>query len=422
MADPNRRRTLRRYLIGALVLVLLVGGGLTVHWLSHSGRPTPPYAGDRRLNEPTHGGLAGDQAFIGQVQAAWRRDLAPAGRGSSQDQLESGETVTGPVDVYWAGDTPAGPAAVVLQRATWLNPLNDRSPVVEIGLVATNPSTHRLALLAARVDVDSATSESTESFAFGPSDATVLTLAKSGFQVFSPYPAVNTATDYVDRAWQDLDYVDGVALFQVGAQGNGRSIVELSARPKADREYPAVEGGPVQDQPVLCDGWQPSSGPGSPDPRLHWPGLLVNASGSDMSGPAWSKVFDDALHDHDAGDLYTEHPSESYWQIVQPISDGITVVLGEELLGSTGRLFAVDVSPDGQRFIGITYCGTIKPDDPLPVRYLLPDARGWLLAAYGSVISTPSRSASDLLVVPQDTTSVTVTPKGGQPQTVALNP
>lgn len=448
----RRRLVRRRYRIGVVVLVVLaIGGGLTVlsdRWLpvvtgSHATQqPVKPPADDPRLHEATKGDLAHDQGFLGELRQVWQRDVH-----EPTDLIESvpsnAKVVCVPLDaptVYWAGNTPAGKAAVVLQRFAWQLAPDGTPPstVVEIGLIATSPNNGQLALQGQRTIGNPLKSQTSDSFAFGHDDATVLTMAESGFHVYSTAPVLDPRTGKVSRQWRNLPYVDGVAVFNVEGQdpySNGRTVVELSQRPDPGHPYPAKPGQAAAYLPMLADGWTSYSGPGSPDPRLNWQlstalnGAPKGAPGTDP--PSWSTVFDDALHDGGYSDLYVTHPSdvdlsgtgirtgESYWQIAYGLGNGRVLILGEELVGTEGQLYGVTVDEAGH-VLDVAYGGAILPGDDLPVRYELPEGHGILLAAYGSLISTPTKTDSDVLVVPNGTTQVTVTPNGGHPRTVQL--
>ncbi|HJP76007.1 MAG TPA: hypothetical protein VJ914_17190 [Pseudonocardiaceae bacterium] len=456
----RRRLVRRRYRISVVVLVLLaIGTGLTAlsdRWLpvvsgTHdSQKPATLPSDDPRLHEPTKGDLAKDQGFLDQVRATWQRDLAVP-----RDLIQSSRNGTGfefdPIGqprVYWAGNMPSGDptitpsakAAVVLQSFAWQLSAGGSPPstIVEIGVVATNPSTSELALQGQQTVGNPVKSQTSDSFAFGQDDATVLTMAESGFRVYSPGPTLDPATGKVSRKWRDLPYLDGVAVFNVEGEAalcDGRTVVELPRRPDAAHPYPANPGLAAADQPELGDGFSSYSGPDSVDPRLNWP-LMTGLNGAPdgapgTNPPSWSKVFDDALRDGGYSDLYVAHPSDialsgtgasigqSYWQIAYRLANGGILILGEELVGTVGELYAVTVDDSGH-VLNVAYGGMIMSVDPLPVRYTLPGGDGLLLASYGSLISTPATSHRDVLVVPGGTHQVTVTSSSGHSHTVEL--
>lgn len=359
----RRRQVRRRYRISVVVLVLLaIGTGLTAlsdRWLpvvtgTHERqKPATLPSDDPRLHEPTKGDLARDQGFLAQVGATWQRDLAvprdliQSSRNGSSFEFDP----IGQPSVYWAGTMPhanvgaatsGGKAAVVLQSFAWQQSAGGSPPstIVEIGVVATNPITSELALQGQQTVGNPVKSQTSDSFAFGPDNATVLTMAESGFRVYSPGPTLDPSTGKVSRQWHDLPYVDGVAVFTVEGQGpcNGRTVVELPRRPDTAHPYPARAGLAAADQPELGDGFSSYSGPDSVDPRLNWPlttGLNGAPNGAPGTNPpSWSKVFDNALHEGGYSDPYVAHPSdialsgtgasigESYWQIAYRLANG----------------------------------------------------------------------------------------------------
>lgn len=372
----------------------------------------------------------------------WQRDLhaqrdlaqpSPAGD-------DSGEVPFGPVNVYWAGNTPAGPAAVALQNVTWEYPGKAPVTVVELGLVATDQSTGVPGLVAQQTIGNFNEGQGNDSFAFGPGAEVVLTMAESGFHVYSPSPVVNPDTGKVSRQWTNLPYVDGVAVFDASkAHGDSFTVVELPARPDAGDAYLSPADQRMRYQPVAALGtsWPVTPDPDSPDPRLAWPmtiGLDGAAPGAPgTSPPSWHAVFDKALSDGGYSDAYVApagdpvlvpdgnpaQEGDSFWQIAVRLADGKIVVLGEELVGRLGRLYAVTVDHDGKP-LSVAYGGTIDPSGELPVRYRLPDGSGWVLAAYGSHLSSGNVAGSDVLEVPPNTTTVTVTSNDGNQHTVQL--
>jgi hypothetical protein len=445
-----RRRVLRRrYRVCATVLaVLAIAGGLTA--LSAHLKPevaaTHPDnkasatgklpSDDPRLHEATKGGFAQNQSFHNQVVAVWQSsDHMPI----SLVQAYSGATnvdigPAGPVNEYWAGNTPGGPVAVLLQAFS-LRPASggQSATVVEVGLVARNFSTGALTLVGHATVGDS--DRPSESFAFDIDNKTMLTMAESGFHVYSAAPTVDPDTGKVTRQWLDLPYVDGVAVVDLAEEhGDGNTVVELPQRPDATHSYlPSNPNARSPFQPVSGNDWA-----GKPDPRLAWPVQTVVCappSGVDTTNlPQQSTVFDNALHAGGYSDPYVHHPptvgtpgvpadSESHWYIGCRLANGNMLILGEELVGTIGRLYAVTADRDG-RVVSVGYGGPINPSDLLPVQYQLPDGSGWLVAAYGSHLGSGAVSGNDVLAVPRDpnTTSVTVTSQHGVPHTVDLPP
>ncbi|MEV5693833.1 hypothetical protein [Micromonospora globbae] len=109
----GRRRVRRRRVaaIGGVLAVTLAGvAGITN--LAERPAPAPETLGDQLMSQPTRGDLAGDKQYLREVLSTYveTRDQTPlAGLGVTEHPV-------GPAHVAWAGNTPAGPAAAVVQR------------------------------------------------------------------------------------------------------------------------------------------------------------------------------------------------------------------------------------------------------------------------------------------------------------------
>lgn len=441
----RRRVVRRRYRVCATVLaVLAVGGGLTA--LSAHLRPevvssnptSKPPSDDPRLHGATRGDLAKDKTFLDQVRSVWQMHVdLPRMSESASSAASFDFSPHGPVNVYWAGNTPSGPAAVLLETYSWQSSAGGpQSTIVQIGVVATDSRTGVLSLAGRQTVGDPSLDQASDSFAFGENDTTVLTMVESGFGVYSATPTVDPNTGRVSRQWQDLPYADGVAVIDLreaanGEPVNGRTVVELPHRPDAAHQYPTPSGVTSRYQPELTDDWTESV-----DPRLTWPlttGLNGAQYGTPGTDPAvWNAAFDHALQEGGYTDPLIAHPattatngvspdSQSYWHISYRLGGGTVGIIGEELVGAIGRLYVVTV--DGNfNVLSVAYGGSIDPAAVLPVRYRLPDGLGWALAAYGSHLSAGNLGGDGVLKASANASTVTVTPKGGVPHTVDLPP
>jgi hypothetical protein len=114
-----RRRRFTALATGALAVALVGGIAVTGQAILADTQPevaAASAAGDPYgflLKLPTRGDLAGDQAYLDQVVAAWQGSHDKSGnksRGIFDD-------LRGTPQVAWAGSTPAGRAAIVVQQA-----------------------------------------------------------------------------------------------------------------------------------------------------------------------------------------------------------------------------------------------------------------------------------------------------------------
>src|SRR6266498_2991349 len=170
----RRQQTRRRLTIatGITAVTALAGASTYASWPN----PSPSneiQTGDPRLAQPTHGDLAADHDFVHSAARLWRDGLASswdASRGIFDD-------LRGAPHVYWAGNTPAGPAAIVLQQA-YFHPHGDLSPsdfnrlATVSGLIAKRPDDGPLRLVATHYD--SVKDHSAGAYLFGPGDRTLL--------------------------------------------------------------------------------------------------------------------------------------------------------------------------------------------------------------------------------------------------------
>ncbi|GIG87618.1 hypothetical protein [Plantactinospora endophytica] len=123
----GRRRVVRRR--GVLAAGLLVVGaastGGVFRWAGGGGRVE---VAAPLFDQPSRGDLAGNEVFVRRLLEVWRQAMADTDSG-----------VRGAPHVVWAGGTPAGPAAFVMQRTA-------EHPVV------ASPGGARLAAVAAFVE------------------------------------------------------------------------------------------------------------------------------------------------------------------------------------------------------------------------------------------------------------------------------
>ncbi|HEY4021210.1 MAG TPA: hypothetical protein VGM75_21160 [Pseudonocardiaceae bacterium] len=490
----QRRHWYRTGVAGvATVALVIVGVGFGTGWIHDASRPAQPSTAtpstvvtpvltpnDPRLAVPTRGDLAGNAAFLDEVRQVWQDEDTHLVFGPNPNPdvygLAMAVQPTGQGHVYWAGNTPAGPVGIVLQRftATRSAPQSIFSlgdgvvslsgpgvlagqHGVEIGLVGTDPTSHQTHLLAVQL-------ESTpywgpdQSFAFGPNDDTLLVLQESANREYAPGPVIDPKADGAGESWSPLHFIDGVALQQIVGPNASGATVALS--PPFTQQGVSVGHGTLRFQispsgPNQLDetyGAQLADlGVNYPDdkaraylsPWLPWT-MNIGLNGADSNSAEWPKLFNSAVFGKTVDGMYSQQDAytqdyiqyhDQYhqdrnqdgplnnWTVAVRLANGNTAVLSQIIVGARDELYVVTGYKSG--LITTAYGGAIDLKSPLPVRYQLPDGQGWVVAADNATLRAVGSSApgqQNAALFPANTSAVQVTPKGQAPVTVNLNP
>lgn len=428
----GRRRKARNRIVlvsGATAFSALAATSTYVLWPD----PTPAVnqAADPRLTQPTAGDFAGDKEFLNAAARAWREGLPRswnADRGIFDD-------LRGTPHIYWAGNTPAGPAAVVMQRA-YLHPHGNLSAgnfnqfQTLVGLVAADPADHKLKLVYDQYQPDHFGPPGY--FQFGPGDRTVLIVDSGTPLYFSPAPVIGL-DGRITREWVRMPVTAGVAVAEISDGVDPKDVRVLA------RATPPAPGDKQFDGLVLLE---PSSGylkfakdgsfPGTLGPttdnRLRW-----NDEQARMMrvGTPYDKVpddpqsfFSDALDRAGLTDIGGMSRGTGGWHILAGLQGGRAVLVSElQQDNKPSNVYAVFLNPDGSVDHGIR-AGAADPTSPLPVRIHLPDEQGWIVANYGATLqyrTSPTTGWQDAgtnaALLPDNATQV----RAGT-QVVELNP
>jgi hypothetical protein len=399
----RRRLARRRLLTGAcLTVVAAATTGAALRARSGSGGE-PIDAASPLFESPTRGDLAGDESYLDNVLRAWRAHMR-----------DNKMSVRGEPHVVWAGATPAGPAAFVVQR------INDsvRGPKRWVAMrafvrpTARGPQVMRLEGMDEREEPDVGYAEA----ALMGADRDLLVVLDTGRPVEYSTRLRYAADGKVQRTFRPVVFDDGAAVLPVPAQ---RTKITVALRRIATPTRGVVI---VNFHEVLFP-----DGRGRPQPP-EYQHLLPGAElvwGRDPQTTALTSVTE-------AGALaaYVDHG-------------------GSHAHGGSPLLTLYAATPDGRRL----YMTTMQYDDdpsrviallargdapfavvasafvdwaePLPVRLPLPDGQGTLVAAEGAALSYRSgagwRDAGrDAALIPAGATVVRVTPSGGTASTVRL--
>lgn len=389
----GRRRRLRHRVAvatsAATAAIVVVSGGTYVI-VSDSGPPMSVVAG--WLDQPTRGDLAGDANFQQEVLTAWEEGKLRSPNRSAGIFAD----MRGAPTVYWAGNTPSGRAAVVMQQA-FLHP-HDELPESAantlqtlVGLVGLDPADGRLKLLTDQFTVKP-TDPAPGYFQFGRKNRTLLVVERDVpvFEIHkyrvkgqttvasSPGQGMSVSGGTFTPIPTQLSFRDGVAVHQLDkdfeqptrvVQGVDatKDPVDLPILLASDYLNAAATGGtgPVHD------------GLGNLPWRVEW---QVGTSGGPQVDVA--KTF------YDAVSVGSNGGGDSQWHIRAGLADGRVAIVGNYTRGWTGgnpgRIHAVLVSPDGST--SLLDGEVVNKSSVLPVKMRLPDAQGWVVANQGKTL------------------------------------
>ena len=426
----RRRQTRRRLTIatGLTAVTALAGASTYAIWLN----PNPGneiQAGDPRLSQPTRGDLAADHDFVNSAARTWRDGLAgswDASRGVFDD-------LRGAPHVFWAGNTPAGPAAIVMQRA-YFHPHADLSPsdgnrlATVSGLVAKDPADGKLKLVA--TNYNSVKDRDSGVYLFGPGDRTLL-IVDFGTPLYLSAAAEEASDGRITRTWQQMPITDGVAIKQLP-----EGVDPSAARIAAQDNPPAPTD---KDLPTLL-----SPAKASDFLRLaNRTGDITINEGEQITLPLWRGedkdvtktvgkpahvsapigIFQESLEKAGMLDFRGGGIVNGQWTVTAGLPDGRTAIISERVLENqtSNTLFAVILDASGavQRILP----GPKVDPATLPLTFHLPDGQGWLAIDYGATLqyrTTPTApwqtAGRDAALLPDNAVDVQAT-KNGTPTT-----
>jgi hypothetical protein len=413
VARGGRRRQ-ARYRIGvataAVAAVAVAGGGTYVVVTDDTVTSAQIMAG--WLDGPTKGGLAGDQRFLDAAIAAWDagKSRSPNASAGVFDDLR------GSPHVYWAGATPAGRAAVVVQQA-YLHP-HEQLPAgaadtlqTLVGLVATDPKDGEFKLVADQFRLEP-TDQLPGAFRFGEDNNVLLVVDRPEeiwagnhtMEVIESHEnGLNNAAVNSNITWYRVPIVDGVGI--------------VAEQPDTDLVGPAT--GP---DPKL-----------EPEPRIQvqFASTYLAAVEQGGTGPLQPTGFNQ-LGYRERRTIGTDIGFEldSYYRFVQAkqtgllpewdivddwfidagIDQGRAVVVSAVMYpGALWQIVALEVDANGP--VAVLSSTTANRNLPVPVMVELPRGQGWLVASENRSLSYRTDgdwiSAGDgAAVVPEDATQV----------------
>ncbi|MCP3798257.1 hypothetical protein NLX83_03200 [Allokutzneria sp. A3M-2-11 16] len=379
----SRRRRFRRragMATTAAVVTVLVGGlaASTPAWLAGPDSTVPA---DPRMGEPTRGDLAKDTAFLDKVLSTWRAEGMASNNLAAYDAKDCWE-FTKPAHVHWAGNTPAGPAALVLQptRATSGNCRIEPGTSTWLALVGTRPDDGAVHVLYTAGD------RGQEVFAFGPKSGTLLATEASGARGVSE--KIDVGRDgTMTRRVQALSFRDGVALHRMEAGAYvERDFVVTPELPDSQ--------GRVTKHPLYIS---QAALHYTPWPQQDWPRLRGALGGIHIPDDAGRRqLLRNALRHAGMTDPFSPtFEISANWSVFAALPDGRTVGVTERFADSSSHLYAVLLPGDkqsqeklvrGEKVQQTVVYGGRTDQKAGHVLMRLPDRQGWIVASQGAVM------------------------------------
>ncbi|SDF98347.1 hypothetical protein SAMN05216553_104466 [Lentzea fradiae] len=381
MAGARRRQT--RKLVAVTAAVALLAGVVTGVVLTRSST-LPPDSGDHRLTAAPAGDLAGDADFVSRALATWNNGPEQSWRQAGQVKDLSAEA-----NVFWAGTTPEGPAALVAQ-AVRLDGQSESRTVV--GLVSGGNVVDR--------EIDFGRESGLFQLGKERSTHIVQTL---GSRVFWSVNPVRGGDGRLTRAWQEATGPGGVAV--VSAKQSDRPVFVRGDTAPAPDDFTR--------EPLTAREDKRPDNAFYPHPGLGWKGRLLAADlpeGAPLTPPARALSPDQELREKAFLDYAVGWNDIGAWMAHAWLPDGRHA----EVIESLGELYGLIHRPDGE-FSAAVLGGPVSAVEPMLVP--LPDGQGTFVIRYGTRIGPDERP--DAWLAPAGTTEVTVW-EGDTPKVVPL--
>jgi hypothetical protein len=387
--EGGRRRRLRRRITmaaGALVVVVVVAGTTVV---SRDDAAPPMPSTDQRLTTPTKGDLADDQAFLAEAIRVWRAELPLA----QENRLRFYDDMRGEPHVVWAGNTPAGPAAVIMQQTYihqdyWVRASWSGMRMAE-GLVGIDAADGKLKLLGTRSPLDER--EPVSFYLFGPDDRTML-IVDEGKPL---YYATNGTDAYPDPQelggpfrpeWRRIQAHDGAALVSIPDHSGPGQALRLAYH----GDHPPDS---VDINTKLIARINPASSYldfrlSDPNYRIPIPNFFRWKDkwtfGTPVSGLNTNRLVftvDDRIH--------------SQWQITIWLPGRVLLLKETQIdqeksqFDSKGSVLTVGIGTIVSNDLDVTLVdiARVDHDAALPIKYHIPDGGGWVVARKGQSLS-----------------------------------
>lgn len=399
----GRRRLVRRRraMVGTGLLAALAGvalaprvpGGLDrLPQRVGTASPTPEtrtleggglYA--RLYEGPARGDRIDDEQYVAAVLAAWKDSHTTslnAERGIFAD-------LQGEPKVVWAADTPAGPAAAVVQKVV-LHPgdnLNEpEGPSALIGLVGVDDQGRPRLVADDYWKSDNAGGVSPmTAWAVDPQASVVAALD------------LGRPVGWSDRWSYAADGVRRMTFRPISFRDGGGSVRLPGSVRREEFVMSRLPFGHVTDA-LITAGIRPPRDSDGPDRRLQWAGpaggvRLPIAGTAPVTVPDPATLLDGELRARTEG--VPSREAASLWTATGRLPDGRTLLAGDQQLdGDPSHAYVLIVGTQDRPDSVMVHGGAVDPAAALPFHVRLPDGLGRVVARKGAALSWRA-SASD---------------------------
>ncbi|MFS8096114.1 hypothetical protein LFM09_03150 [Lentzea alba] len=386
MAGARRRHT--RKLLAVTAAIALVAGVTTGVVLTRSPEPErePLTAADPRLTAATSGDLAGDAEYVRRSLATW---------GSSRSLVSGIVTeVSTDAHVFWAANTPNGPASLIAQS---VRVRGTPDPQTLVGMV------HDGVVVDQSVAYQGLDNERSI-YRLGTANLTYVVMGL-GQRVFWSVNPVRGPDQRYSREWREAEFNGGVAV--VNVKPEQKAVFVRTNEAPAAQDFTRQRLVPLQEIREAT--------PVEPRPGLGWKDVMWASKRQEPSRPASSqdKLMSDDLVRRGYLDYDSAYASYPLWEVRAWLPDGRFAVV----LEMSGELIGGLYQADGT-FDRVLLGGTAVKGAPLPVRVALPDGQGTILAERGALVGPEEQR--DAWLAPPGTTEVSLVRSGNVTSVVPL--
>jgi hypothetical protein len=432
LSGGRRRRVRGRIALGAAVAgtaaVAVAAAVVVPHQLAAPPPGDGPDGTGKVLNllDFAGGDLVQNEEVVRLAITGWRDGLerTPANeRGVLDDRV-------GEPHVYWAGTTPAGPAALVTQLVTLpsdgtLEPADRGQQVPAVGLLATNPDDLGDESAKPELELVGVQVQTLEQGSIGyfvlPDDRTVLAIEEKAGAADAPAtyasPSITVGDDGVSRReWTRMSPGDGVALTRLPPGTVPQNVRIVAGAADSDPNEGEQKVGahlPLQ----FAAEYVGLRANGITDRDLPWEPREWSILDGSRALPRPAKVlFEDALRTSGLLDSASYDEKVSGWLAAGGIDGDRLVLVGtKQELDNPAYLFTVVLRADFS-VERVTRDGQVDPTADLPVAVRLPHGAGWVVGVdpdrelrYRTATDTQwSAPASGTVAIPDDAEAVLV--------------